>query len=64
VKQNKWCEGKEDEESEQVCVRVNRDNVFCFPFGVKFLKLMVCIPFLFPLCMMHNYVGRDKCKCL
>ncbi len=32
VKQNKWCEGKDDEESEQVCVRVNRHNVFLFSF--------------------------------
>jgi hypothetical protein len=47
VKQNKWCKGKDDEESEQVFVRVNKDNVFCFPFGVKVLKLMVCIFFSF-----------------
>jgi hypothetical protein len=51
VKQNKWCEGKDDEESEQVCVQVNRDNVFCFLFALKVLKLMVYILFLFPVCM-------------
>jgi hypothetical protein len=47
VKQNKWCEGKDDEKSEQVCVRVNRDNVFLFSFCVKVLRLMVCIFFSF-----------------
>jgi len=29
VKQNKWCQGKDDEESEQVCLRANRDKVGC-----------------------------------
>jgi hypothetical protein len=28
VKQNKWCEGKDDKESEQVCLQMNRDNAF------------------------------------
>jgi hypothetical protein len=35
VKQNKWCEGKDDEKTEQVCVRVNRDNVFLFSFSCE-----------------------------